>query len=139
MKQAKQIPVVANPTFTAMHPGTIVEYRTHDQDGLRYGKFRKYESFYQRVFVETIAAFGREPVVLKLNESLVAPFLIKPTDAPKVAKLTLTSDDAPSSAPSRSRSTSAKTAPVEGWRSEAAKKAWDTIRANRAAKAQKVA
>jgi hypothetical protein len=142
--------------FTTMKPGTLVEYRETLKDGVHFGKFRKFEGVYNKVLIDTIPPYGKQPTVVTLSQELVDRATTKRTPNTKFTAA-LTALEAKAEAEAKAaldlaakkiaEKRAAKTQPVaaiftakpaakvevSNWRRAAAQKAWETIRANRAA------
>jgi hypothetical protein len=138
-------------TFTKMQPGALVSYRESDEDGQRFGRFRKYEKPFGRVLIETIPAYGKQARAIYIREGLVTEASEIPGQTPKPVGPRPTPTEAPTvrQAPKKVEPV-AKPKPVEApkpapkpvevkpvlsadWRKEAARRAWETIRARKAA------
>ena len=60
--------------FLTLSMGSIVAYRQHPAEGIRYGLFRGYDKYFHQVQVEsiTIPSWAKTPAIYKLREDLVA-------------------------------------------------------------------
>lgn len=140
--------------FSTMRPGSIVEYRTEIKTGLRFGRFRKYEAVYHLVTIETIPAYKAQPEIITVHEDLVDRWSAKPKSLVSF-KRTIAAFDEKAQAEAAAalalmeqkkkeqrEADAKKTAvvadvkvEVANWRKAAAAKAWETMRAKKAAAA----
>lgn len=147
--------IVKSP-FSTMKPGTTVAYWVTADGGVHFGRFRKYEQEYSLVTVETVAAYKAQPQTLVMHEDLVQRDTGKPTPKAEIKRRIAESQarrEAEAEAAlqlAAKKRTEKKTArsrafPVEivaaqkpaakpaDWRKLAAAKAWETMRAKKAA------
>lgn len=141
--------------FSNMRSGSLVEYRETTRDGVHFGRFREFDMDSNSVVIETIPAYKAKPQEIVIAAALVDRATVKPRPNSYFSKVRASIEEQEQAeadaalaliATKKAAKKAAKSALVieerpavkveaksNEWRKAAAAKAWEKIRAKKAA------